>query len=1041
MLAPSVAMPPEPDKGQLATFIRVMLKHATPGTIVSIRAFGGDSGKAKIKRSFEIEADDDLKSVIVGATFAAREAAKNGWVFSPPVATFKNERNAKESNLAQGFCITVELDERPQAGLETLTALIGKPTLVVESGGRWTNPDTSEVEPKLHLYWALKTPAHDEASLTKLKHARAFATAIVGADPSCVPICHPLRWCGSWHLKDPANPRLCRIVGDIGNEVDLDAVYDILQKAAPAEVVIKAKNTKHHVAKDPAKPRNVFQDYLAISMAETSRVTTTELAEMVKAIPNADRHWHDWNSFGLAIFDVTNGSADGLRLFDQLSRKSKKYDEQETAARWQAYRTSPPDRTGIGKLRAEAERRGWKTPPTHAVSEYTTIEAARSALKRIVGGYFKPPNEYAWYALTQCASVSAICIDPGLGKTTITIEQIRDHLLDEIADSELKLIHYAVSTRALAIEVAGKLRDRGVNARPFFGRSAPDPENPGETMCLQLDVVELAIQANIPVARSCCKRGDDVCPLYDECGFQRQARDTGDVQVWVFASDYIFHQQDTLGTADRLIIDESFWQKQLDGVEGKPVPLSLSFRSPELQAIGEALMKQFQDGGVRLSHVRYAGSAESLSALINEHWREIGEIQKQVDMRPGMSAEDVKAHLEQHGISLKRMAYLHVVRKMLEELRDQIMFHIPVSGRLSLVTVEEKDGTEWRGVTRCGVKEITKQFQVPTMMLDATMPALEILRVSHPHVKVKAKLHVKFPDAVRIRQVRNTPTAANKLLEGDAAPKHQQEVRRYILQRFIETGRQKTLVIAQQDYEEWLKGKLPKEIAVAHYNAIAGLDEYRNVRLLILVGRSQPVPEGIEKMAGALSGRMPAIVGEEAHEKEFVWFPRVKRGIRLKDGSGIAVMGDRHPDKFCEMIRYQITESELLQAIGRGRAVNRDDSSPLDIDLLFDTVLPIEVDEAPLWETPSPFISTAIDGVMLMSPKDLATTWPDVWANTRAADRSLKDFPELPGFEKFFYRPIGAKMKRRHARFDRALIPDPTRWLIDRFGPVEVTAP
>ena len=51
-----------------------------------------------------------------------------------------------------------------------------------------------------------------------------------------------------------------------------------------------------------------------------------------------------------------------------------------------------------------------------------------------------------------------------------------------------------------------------------------------------------------------------------------------------------------------------------------------------------------------------------------------------------------------------------------------------------------------------------------------------------------------------------------------------------------------------------------------------------------------------------------------------------------------------------------------MQALGRARGVNRTRETPLDIDLLFDTCLPITVDEVVIWQPPSLLIATAAEG-------------------------------------------------------------------------------
>ena len=134
-------------------------------------------------------------------------------------------------------------------------------------------------------------------------------------------------------------------------------------------------------------------------------------------------------------------------------------------------------------------------------------------------------------------------------------------------------------------------------------------------------------------------------------------------------------------------------------------------------------------------------------------------------------------------------------------------------------------------------------------------------------------------------------------------------------------------------------------------------------------------------------------------------------------------------------MRRQICEAELVQALGRGRGVNRTVANPLDADLLFDTCIPVTVDEVIRWQAPSLLIETAIDGVMLTSRVDLVEIWPHLWPNDTAARRTLQHpIPPLPGFVQFEYQLAGPKMNKRIGYFDRTTIPDPRAWLEARLG-------
>ena len=273
-------------------------------------------------------------------------------------------------------------------------------------------------------------------------------------------------------------------------------------------------------------------------------------------------------------------------------------------------------------------------------------------------------------------------------------------------------------------------------------------------------------------------------------------------------------------------------------------------------------------------------------------------------------------------------------------------------------------------------------------------------------------------------------------------------LRRYVLKRWLATGRQSTLVICQQDYEQWLSNQnLPSEIVVEHYNNIAGLDRYREVRLLILIGRVQPGPEAVEIYAGALTGAQP--IKAPASANGGTWYRKVRRGIRLPDGSGIAVDCDEHPDPMAEMVRFQLCEAEMIQAIGRARGINRTADNPVDVDIVADVCLPITVNEVSLWwwTKPTPLIETAaLDGVVLTSPVDLTRCWPALWPNTRAADRMLVQLKRerplmemrqlLKGWRAVTYQPTGNGQRQRVGYFDHMMIADPKTWLEAKIGPL-----
>ena len=85
---------------------------------------------------------------------------------------------------------------------------------------------------KLHLHWRLANPAREREDLVKLKRAREICARLVDADPTSIPICHPIRWPGSWHRK--SQPRLTEIIAyDPDVEIKLEDALAKLEPLAP----------------------------------------------------------------------------------------------------------------------------------------------------------------------------------------------------------------------------------------------------------------------------------------------------------------------------------------------------------------------------------------------------------------------------------------------------------------------------------------------------------------------------------------------------------------------------------------------------------------------------------------------------------------------------------------------------------------------------------------------------------------------------------------------------------------------------------------
>src|SRR5260370_6775119 len=136
----AIEMTLEPNRDQLEIFVDALFRHAGTEGFVSLRAFYEDDS-AKPFRITPISRAGNFKFLIDAVEDEARRAANDPRrvVFCPPIAVFSNDKKAREQDIAEGLALSVECDQFAREAVCNLEAIVGKPTLVVRSGGKWTD--------------------------------------------------------------------------------------------------------------------------------------------------------------------------------------------------------------------------------------------------------------------------------------------------------------------------------------------------------------------------------------------------------------------------------------------------------------------------------------------------------------------------------------------------------------------------------------------------------------------------------------------------------------------------------------------------------------------------------------------------------------------------------------------------------------------------------------------------------------------------------------------------------------------------------------
>lgn len=618
----------------------------------------------------------------------------------------------------------------------------------------------------------------------------------------------------------------------------------------------------------------------------------------------------------------------------------------------------------------------------------------------------KDASEHDLEAPAEPVPVSwGVSVATAVGKTREAIAGVA-----AAAEAGLSIV-YAFPTHSLGAELGRRFAAEGIKARVYRGYASPDPDMPGEAMCLDLPAMQDAREAGVgSIASAVCERKIDgqklTCRFYDRCGMQRQRE--AKAKVWL--TPHALLQQarpEYIPAPDAVVIDENITmgalpdrpvRMTLDSIESADFTVPSVFgpfcdNSNDLEQTRANLLRALRDhrdnGPLRRDIlIRNNITTTSAGSAYRLEWQRIRDPAIVPGMEPKVRRACVAA-AGQHNRVLKQLAGLW------HELRTFLSTDAEASGRLTLRYDEE---AECRVLERRSLDTIRSSWRAPCLLLDATLPdpALIAPVLGHP-VEVKADIAARWSPHGRVRQIVGAPTSATKLgiVEGREAETPRRSVTdmlRLIRLRAALVGMGQTVVvIGPMRLVDKLKDMgVPDNVECGHFGAIAGIDRWRDAAGLICIGQMQPGPRIVEALAGIVTGTVPETLPDPGEPGKGVWYPRQDGGIRLANGEGARVQRCQHPDPIAEALRWQITEGELVQAIGRLRALRRGPDNPFFLDIVNDVPLPLTVDAVVTWDSAKPgaWAGMAPEGVLLESAADIMACYPEL-APTRKAAREV----------------------------------------------------
>jgi hypothetical protein len=740
-------------------------------------------------------------------------------------------------------------------------------------------------------------------------------------------------------------------------------------------------------------------------------------------------------------------------------------------------------------LSAEPDMRTMQ--PHHAVPRQT-VQQARDAIAEHVSAFLGRAVD--WHRsgeAAQAAEHAALVVGVGVGKSKAAREAMAGFIAAARA-AEGDLPHrvlWLVPTHRLGNETLAAMEDLGLSVAVMRGREAKvpvtdilgDDEDPPEPlpMCLNLPAVEDAISIGHDVESSVCgsgKEGEPICPHRDQCEYQKQKRAVAGADVVIAAHQALFHRipkQATDGVG-LVIADESWWQAGI--LPNREIRLSSFADEPLLHPVlqrgdfrGTGDSRSWRmitadeatnDLNALSARAQAAfdatpeGELVSRDAVISAGLTVADcaeaaklEWQRKVEnaIRPGMSLEARAEGVARAAgnASIPRRAG---VWKALGELLAGDATH---TGRLEMSSKASAEGADRVVLLHSRADVIEAVAALPILALDATMPA-EVVKHYLPSLNVLADVQPAAPH-MTVNQIVGGWGKTSLIPSGRAAVdenRRRTELGAELLDFVRLNSGGNGLVITYQDLESRFA---EPGIRTGHFNAIAGLDTFGDVRSLFVIGRPLPAPAELLTMARALTG-LP--ITPEAGQME-------TRGVLMADGTGTPINVRVYADPTLEALRVAITDAEVIQAIGRGRGVNRTADNPLDVFVLADVVLPLPVSRVARWADVRPDVIGRMlgRGAALTGPADAAKAYPDLFPNPDAARKAISRAAETKSIRtnpygvlfigkcpdalpiQVSYRPQGNGQKTRRALVPGARLPSLRGWLEGLLGPLAHYSP
>ena len=583
-------------------------------------------------------------------------------------------------------------------------------------------------------------------------------------------------------------------------------------------------------------------------------------------------------------------------------------------------------------------------------------------------------------------AAKGIITSPGAGKT----RSVRRVLKDTAKRGGNGTIVMFMPDLKLAKEQQTELRADlpHLNIELYQGVRQTDPTSPDHKMCRRHRADDL-VKRGIPIKSLCGSKQAGYCQHHANasaatpCAYSQQTLKTPD--IWICTHVMLFRKSpEFFGPTTLKVIDESFFRSayssplsiEVDEIDNKTRYIKDSY----LQKLAHHVcnhIRNMPDGHLDVSVLSGYANNRLVSALDT-----VSKVS--VNLQPTSTDQDIDNAIDQY-----RGSQSYALEMFWCSIAQLARMHIGDAPFLVKKTVS--------GSTIVKLHHFSyphQSWESPTVLLDSTMPVevnkkfFKNLEVERIDTQTSHTRYIQITDSLLSKtQFIRTPSTYNRVLE----------IVSVVAGQIPDEHPTKILLACSKTVEAELQQiGLPDKCETIHYGAVTGSNKYSDVPCIIVVGRIEiPIMEA--ELQAALLDEIPLDTPGQNYPQ---------RQVIVKNQ---ALPAYYHPDSLTEEIRRYWNEGQILQAIGRGRAIRRTVRNPLDVILLTNVPLPIEEQHLTLttWKDIQPTILEVLLAkydIVPLGSGELMHHHPDLFDTKDKARTAIKAVTDR-------YPEIGQKIK------------------------------